>query len=91
MKMFKKLLLIVFVLFLLIYCIFFSVKNSQLVPIDLIFLDILELPISMLSLGLLALGFILGTLLSLFSLFMKNMKIRRLKRQLESLHKQVSS
>lgn len=90
MKIFKKLLLIVLLLFLLVYCIFFAVKNSQLVPVDLIFVDPLKLPVSMISLGLLALGFILGTLLSLFNLFMKNMKIKRLKRQLESLRKQAA-
>lgn len=90
MKTLKKLLLVVFLLILLVYSILFAVNNSQLVPVDLIFLDSLKLPLSMLSLGTLMVGFILGGLLSFLAIIVKNIKIKRLQRQLDSLQKHTN-
>lgn len=77
-------------LLVLVYCVLFAVNNSQLIPVDLIFIDALNAPLSLLSLGLLTIGFILGSLLSLVSIFIKNIKIKRLQRQLDSLQKQLN-
>ncbi len=90
MKTLKKLLLVLMLLVVLIYCILFAVNNSQLVPVDLIFLDPLNAPLSMLSLGMLTLGLIFGSILSLFAILIKNIKIKRLQRQLNSLQKQMN-
>lgn len=90
MRLFKKLLVLVFLLLLLIYCVLFAVNNAQNVPVDLIIWDEQNIPVFLLSLGLLVLGFVLGSLTGFLGLISKNLKIKRLKRQLDSLQKHTT-